>query len=242
MEEKAAESKFLALVPDAGAQAVMEANLGNSPFGPNDMIRLKMPAAGATTWSVPTVEGIASMPSIKAIIAVASDCRGYWPDAYSGATPPQCSSVDGLVGVGDPGGQCDQCPLSKWNRDRTLPVAEQKPKCKQMKRLFLFVEGRRIPMMLTLSPTSLRSCREYLVALLDSNIPCYGVVTEIGLEQEKNAAGIAYSAATFRMDSRLSPEQTERAGVLAKSLRGLSRSSVTTEDYNTEQTAKDVEL
>lgn len=52
-----------------------------------------------------------------------------------------CRSEDGLVGVGDPGGNCDDCPLSKWVNATDGSRKNTPPKCQFGYKYLLEVDG-----------------------------------------------------------------------------------------------------
>jgi len=67
---------------------------------------------------------------------------------------PACSSRDSLTGVGDPGGECDRCPLGVIGG-----------RCRAVRQVLLLREGQVMPEMLTVSPTSLKTVRDWLLKL-----------------------------------------------------------------------------
>lgn len=40
-----------------------------------------------------------------------------------------CRSTDSIVGVGEPGGECETCPMSHWTQDPSNPKKNRAPKC-----------------------------------------------------------------------------------------------------------------
>ena len=50
-----------------------------------------------------------------------------------------CSSVDGIVGVGDPGGDCTTCELSKWGENR------QRPACDEIRAYLCWLPSQKVP-------------------------------------------------------------------------------------------------
>jgi hypothetical protein len=51
--------------------------------------------------------------------------RVRWGDEYRKGAKPLCRSFDGNTGVGDPGGNCANCPLKDWGDDNTKPECSQ---------------------------------------------------------------------------------------------------------------------
>lgn len=55
--------------------------------------------------------------------------REYRPDKASQNAPVMCSSQDGVIGHGDPGGVCEQCPLSQWGPKNPATGQSTRPPC-----------------------------------------------------------------------------------------------------------------
>jgi len=204
-------SEILALATDVAAiTEALATNVGSGNLSEFDLPRIKMPAGGATSWIVPTLEGESSEPYVEGVIVLARDTRAYYarPIAESGGgQPPDCSSADAIKGTGDPGGACMACPLSKYG---SAPGGRGQA-CKQMKQLFVLRGVQLLPEVVTLPPTSLRAAKHYMLQLTSQGMPYYAVVTKIGLERTKNSQGIAYSRATFAFVRRLTQAEVERA-------------------------------
>ena len=57
--------------------------------------------------------------TLEGVILFNHSANSYWPagSEYDDNTPPQCQSVDGKVGYGDPGGICEACDYNKFGSD-----------------------------------------------------------------------------------------------------------------------------
>lgn len=208
---------------------LMDLNLGGvGEMSVFDLPRVKMPSAGNATWSVPTLEGDQTKKAIVGIILAWQPSRGYWPGEFSGSMPPQCSSADGKMGAGDPGGECAVCPLAKWeSAEKGRGQA-----CKAMVRMLVLESDSILPIVLTLPPTSIKAWRAYGTKLLAAQVPYYGAVSEIGLEQKQNQEGIAYSVATFAAQTIIEGEQRAQVKGYAAGFREmLGRLTVQADDY-----------
>ena len=72
-------------------------------------------------------------PPAKELLLVpisSGNYRKYQPDRTR-AGRPQCQSNDGVVGHGDPGGLCAECPLSKWGPKNPQTGKSTPPPCKE---------------------------------------------------------------------------------------------------------------
>jgi hypothetical protein len=185
-----------------------------------DLPRIKIPLGGVTQWLVQKLDGEVSESAIEGVIILARDTRAYWqtdadaPGA-TGNNPPDCSSTNALVGIGTPGGNCQDedpvkiCPLAKFGSD---PKGGGGQACKQVKQLFFLRTGTMMPALISLPPTSLGPAKRYMVNLMANCVPYYTAVTRLTLRKEKSAGGKYYGVADFKLVRRLSA--TDVANVL----------------------------
>ena len=78
--------------------------------------RVKLPAGG-TAFEIPSAEGEDSemAKDITGVIVYNHPAYAYYHDKYTGGNnPPDCSSFDGVNGIGNPGGNCQNCPYNKF--------------------------------------------------------------------------------------------------------------------------------
>ncbi len=187
----------------------MQANIGDSGVSAGDFEQIKLPAGGGTAWTVPGLDGEETVKEIGGIIVAWRDTRAYWRrsmEESDGSSPPDCASADARTGIGVPGGNCVQCQFAQFGSDSRGGQA-----CKLVRQLFVVREGNMLPEIVNLPPTSVKPARQYLMRLASKGIPCYGVVTKIGLEKTKSTQGIVYSRATLRSEGRLPSDQVQKA-------------------------------
>lgn len=171
--------------------------LGAIPFD-----QVKIPAGGGRAFEVPSddPDNPDTVTELVGIIIDHHPTNGYWRDPYSGGSvSPDCSSMDGKLGVITESGcvrSCDTCPLNQFgSADDGSGKA-----CKNMHRIYLLREGEMLPIILTLPPTSIKPFKEYLakrVLLAKPPKRCWQVVTKITLKTDTSSAGIKYSKAVF---------------------------------------------
>jgi hypothetical protein len=175
-----------------------------------DLPTVRVPTAGGTSWTVPDVAGEATEKTLRGIAIYQTVARGYWAESFDnsgGGTPPSCYSNDGRTGVGRPGGECKKCPLNQWGSD---PRGGNGKAFREMRLIFMLRENTVLPMVVVMPPTSIKQAREYFTGLAMRPLHYFGVMTEIGLSQERNKTGIKYSKATFKMVEEFKPEQVAR--------------------------------
>lgn len=192
----------------AELQQIIKDDLGDDQLSQFDLERVNIPAGGGNQWEVPSLDDEAeTLKSLVGVIVYQKTTRSYWKEsleASGGGTPPDCASLDGATGIGDPGGDCFTCPLNQFPSE-----GGAKP-CKEMRVFFLLQPDAYLPLAVSLPPTSIQPARKYLLRLASKGVHYRSVLTEIGLEKDKNAGGITYSKATFKVLERLSPDQVEK--------------------------------
>ena len=230
-----ANADYPVLSAGADFSEVVRANLGGGGFSAFDLERIKMPTGGGKTWAIPSLAGEESRPMISGIIALFNDVRAYWADQDAAGQPPDCSSTNTLVGVGNPGGQCENCPHSQWDSGKN----ERGQACKAIRRLFLLRPKTYLPALVALPPTSLKACRQYMMRITNAALPYWRVVTEMRLTAEKNPDGLPYSQVIFSAaaDAKgdlimLTEEEGKQIKSYAAGLQAaLAGTPIATEDY-----------
>jgi hypothetical protein len=191
---------------------LMQINIGPRGLSEKSLEVVKVPTGAALMWSVPGIDGDEAFKVLTGIILGFSDGRVYWRTPYSERgkqrKPPDCSSKDGLWGRGDPGGQCEDCPLSQFGSD---PKGGRGQACKQQRRILLLRKDRILPEVINVPPTSIKSAEQYFLRLFNQRIPYWGLISSLSLERTSNADGIDYARIVFSGGPRLS--EAERAAL-----------------------------
>lgn len=80
--------------------------------------RVKIPAGGMVQFEMPSddPENPDYIKTVEGVILHHHPSFAYWPEGseYDDDATPICSSVDGKVGIGDPGILCSTCPLNQY--------------------------------------------------------------------------------------------------------------------------------
>ena len=191
--------------------------------------QIKFPTSGSKSFVVSGLSGDETVEHLEGVVIFHHAARAYWHTAFSGGNLPDCSSRDGVVGIGDPGGACARCPYNQWGSRANGPGKA----CKDMRRLVILRSGEMMPIILTLPPTSLRPFNDYAGNLLRVKVSIRGVLTRIGLIITKNAGGIAYSQATFRSVGKLGEDDLVAIRALAEVMTPMvRRTAVDASEYN----------
>jgi len=187
------DSEFRALEKDPREIAeIIESNVGPGGFNRFDLERVKIPTAGNTNWTLETIEGDEQVDEIEGIILLKRTTRVYFAKSFEetgGNSPPDCSSEDGYIGIGDPGGDCKTCELNVFG---TAAKGDGKA-CREIMVLFVLLPGKLLPLVIAVTPGSLREVRKYFLRLAGEGYPSYVVTTRFRLEKASNKRGISYA-------------------------------------------------
>jgi len=209
-------SDFLALSSTDFAEMVSE-ELDGLDVG---FERVKIPSGGATMYEMPTDDGdeTESVKVYSAVILHQHALNAFYSNKYTGGSnPPDCASIDGKTGVGDPGGDCATCHLNQYGSGENGAKA-----CKNRRRLYMLRPGELFPLLLSLPTGSLKAFAKYIKQQLSKGRRLNAVVTRFGLKKVTNAGGIAYSQATFALDRVLTPEEHAQILKLSEQIKAYS--------------------
>lgn len=139
------------------------------------------------------------------IILDLNRANAYWKESFGdsgGGTPPDCSSIDGINAdlnteeCPSPTGKCGhgkqpECPNNRFGS------AGRGKACKNLKRVHIILEGHKMPLRLTLPPTSIKALDIYVSLLASKGYPYQRAETNFGLKESQNKEGIKYSEITL---------------------------------------------
>ena len=211
-------------MPVEEIRAAVAANLGDTTVNASDFERIKIPAGGGTAWTLQTLDGEEIEKELSGIIVAWRDTRAYWSvpmEQSDGNMPPDCYSLYARTGVGKPGGDCHKCPFAQFGSG----AKGEGQACKLVRQLFFIREENLLPEIVSLPPSSIKPARQFFMRLASKAVPCYSIITRIGLEKTRNAQGIVYSRATFASGGRLTPEQADRVKEYAAMLKPFLESA-----------------
>ena len=181
----------LALPPVLEVQQMLRDNLGQGGLNPASLERVTIPAGGGLSFTLPTLEGEEDVRSFEGVILLHTTQRNFWTKPYSGEdTTPDCSSADGVVGIGNPGGACQGCAFSQWGSHLSGTSAKA---CKETRTLYLLRPGELLPISVSVPPSSLGTFATYVQRLSRAALRYSAVRTRFALERTKSGGGIEYA-------------------------------------------------
>ena len=205
--------------------------------------QIKVPSGGGLAFEVQGEDdGDAEpMKEIDGVIVFTHRLSAYWPGSFGSASNPEdkiptCSSMDGKTGFCPSTGEVINCEGCQWNQYGTGMDEKGNPSrgkaCKNMRRIYLMMDGDPNFYLLTVPPTSIRDINKQLAKILASGIPYTGTIVTLGLERTKNNSGVAYSKVTVKRKGLLPPAVAAQVQQLRLQIKEQYQSmAITLDDY-----------
>lgn len=173
----------------------------------NEFERIKIPAGGGTMFESPgsNPDEPDMIKEFSAVILYHHPMYVFYSSKFNGSNnPPDCLSVDGITGVGIPGGKCINCPKNKFGSGENGSKA-----CKNKHQMYLLREGEIFPVILSLPTSSNKEFSRYIKRLLSRGKKSDSVVTKFSLKKAVNKTGISYSQVQFSVARELDTKEIE---------------------------------
>lgn len=179
--------------------------------------RIKIPAGGGTMFELPSenADEPDAVREFSAVILYHHPLYTFYEGKYTGSNnPPDCLSMDGITGVGTPGGICINCSNNKFGSGENGSKA-----CKNKHQIYLLRENEIFPMILSLPTSSNKEFSKYVKRLLSRGKKSGSVVTKFSLKKAVNKTGISYSQVQFAMDRVLTPDENKLVNKMAEQVK-----------------------
>ena len=179
--------------------------------------RIKIPAGGGTMFELPSEneEEANAFREFSAVILHHHPISTFYKDKYNGSkNSPDCMAIDGVTGVGTPGGNCITCENNKFGTGENGSKA-----CKNKHQLYLIRENEIFPVVLLLPNSSIKAFSKYIKRLLSKGKKSSSVVTKFSLKKAVNRTGISYSQVQFSMQRELTPRENELIDKVAQQIK-----------------------
>lgn len=210
---------------------IVHGNLGPGGVDLFQLDRVKCPSGGATQFEIPDIEapdGTSYTNELTGVVLAFSDRRQYWKeslDAGGGGNPPDCYSLDGVFGHGDPGGPCSTCPMAQWGSAIKNGKPTKGQACGQKRALVFLPEDAVLPLLVMVPATSMNACKKAFLRISGKGRPVSAALISIKLAKAKNADGIAYAEFVFSAKRFLTREERDLTELYAASASTLLKSS-----------------
>lgn len=216
-------AKYLVLGDDAlDIAELLDANMSGGDFSARNLTQVRVPAGGGQTWAVPHPNGEQDFRELVGVILFAQNTRAYYESSVGDgpAGPPDCSSEDGVTGVGTPGGACATCPLAQFGSAIRNGQSAPGQACGSKKLLYFLMPDRILPVVVSAPATSLKSIQGYMGSLLQVGQPIYAVETKLTLKREERG-GNKFSTIVASKNGDLAPEDAAAMKALASKVKSF---------------------
>lgn len=188
---------------------------------------IKIPSGGKLAYEVQTGEDEADvdyMKEVEGVIIFTHRLNGYWPGAFGtdDNKVPACSSMDGKTAVWTDTGEvrtCENCPLNQYGSDDNPNGTGKGKACKNMRRIYLMMNGDPNFYLLTVPPTSIKDVNKQLTKIITGGTPYTGLIVSFKLEKAKNAKGVEYSKVTVEKKGLLPPAVSAAAKEMRRQIK-----------------------
>lgn len=216
------EERYLALRPDSEIAEALAVNLvAGETISASDLVRVKTPAGGGTTWQWTDATGNEQTSKvIRGILAAYVPQGTLW-----GSETPQkgelpvlqtydlttARRVNDSIGDLDPDA-LEACRIGDrlydwtrlpWNEFGSGPKGFGK-RCKEARLLFVLQEGETWPVVLSAGPGSLKNITGFIKKL---SVPHYRCEIEFSLTKTESSGGIDYSMIVPKLTRTLTREE-----------------------------------
>jgi len=231
--------------------------------------KIKIPSGGGTAYEVQgeDEDDTDPMKTITGVVVFTHRLSGYWPNAYGSSNNPEdklptCASMDGKTGIvqiGDRSGEvitCETCPWNQYGTARDQAGNQARGKaCKNMRRLYILMDGDPNLYLLTVPPTSIEDVNNRLYILMDGDpnlylltvpptsikdvnnqlakiAPYADKVVTLSLEKATNAGGTPYSKVVVKRTGVLPPAAASVVSELRRQIKAQYQNmALTMDDY-----------
>ena len=225
---------------DADELAELQDELDDLGSGNEILCRMiKVPSGGQLAFEVETdnPESPDYQKEVQGVILFTHKANARWlgrPGDGAENSAPVCSSLDGKTGMNMDTGEvinCDGCPYNEFGSSGDGTRGKE---CKNMRRVYLMMDGDPNVYRLTVPPTSIKDIEKQLRRIIAGGASYTSVVVRFTLSKATNNAGIAYSKAGLEKVGPLPPAVAATAKELRKQIKAQFQSmDITAADYNT---------
>jgi len=201
--------------------------------------KIKIPSGGGTAYEVQGEDDDDTDPmkTITGVVVFTHRLSGYWPNAYGSSNNPEdklpaCASMDGKTGVVQQTGEvitCETCPWNQYGTAKDQAGNQARGKaCKNMRRLYILMDGDPNLYLLTVPPTSIRDVNNQLAKIA----PYADKVITLSLEKTTNAGGTPYSKVVIKKAGLLPPAAAATVKELRHQIKAQYKDmAITMDDY-----------
>ena len=170
------------------------------------------------------MDAMLSEKELTGVIVFTHRLNAYWPNGndprgMDESRIPLCSSMDGKIGVNNATGEvvpCESCPFNEYGSGvRDDGTAARGKACKNMRRVYMVMDGDPNYYLLTVPPTSIKDVNKALQKIIASRSTYTSQVVTLKLIKQQSRDGKDYSKVVLTKAGPLPPA----AAIAAKEIR-----------------------
>lgn len=222
---------------DEAAKAEFEDELSDLGDGGIDYRAIKMPSGKVKSFTVEgdDPEDPDQEKELVGVMVFTHLMNARWKDDFGGESKaPVCSSWDAKVGFNTETNQncdCDRCPYNQFKDDGSGITRKE---CKNMRRIYLMLNGKPNLYMLVVPPTSLRDVRTQLKRIMSGGRTYTSMVLSFTLTGAVSKGGQDYAKISIKKAGDLTVEQWTAARQMRESIKESYKNvTITSDDYYT---------
>lgn len=222
---------YPSIAPDAAMVEMLAEALGDVELTARDLPTSRVPSGGSLLWKTVVNGKEAALGEIKGIISHVKKQRVFWSNPDPSNSPPDCASSDGIVpdsggmyapdgerAAQNPSGQCKRCPMSQKLSDLK---GGRGAACKEQRLVFLAQEGKQLPTVVVVPPSSIKSLQTFIIDLVNDGRPWWSVKVILTLEEAVNAAGIKFGRIIVKADGALEEGEVQAVRAYGEYIKDL---------------------
>lgn len=180
----------------------MRANFEGQDITPRELFfQVKVPGGGSTQFEMIKEDGdTEQVTEISGVILYIGSTRAYHEGDFGASDTdkvPVCSSDDGQIGAGRPGGDCMSCPLNEFKSAKNNKAKA----CKEYKPTYMLVPGLSRPIAIRVSSGSFNALKNYNIELSMAGIARHTILTKFSLKKVKGTPD--YSQVVFQKGEKI---------------------------------------
>lgn len=223
---------------DEAAKAEFEDELSDLGDGGIDYRAIKMPSGKVKSFTVEgdDPEDPDQEKELVGVMVFTHQMNARWEDAFGGESKaPVCSSWDARTGFNTNDNktyECDRCPYNQFKEDPATGIMRKE--CKNMRRIYLMLNGKPNLYMLVVPPTSLRDVRTQLKRIMSGGRTYTSMILSFTLTGAVSKGGQDYAKVVIKKAGDLTPEQAQAAKQMRESIKESYKNvTITSDDYYT---------
>ena len=202
-----------------------------------DCRQIKMPTGTIKAFAVESdnPDDPDMMKELEGVILYTHLMNARWEGDYSGENRmPVCSSWDAKTGIQFGTGECMNCDRCSYNQFTERADGTSGKDCKNMRRIYLMLNGKPQLYLLTVPPTSLNDVKKQLKRIMSRGIPYTRMVVTFKLVSATSRGGQSFAKLTVEKTGDLTPEQSQMARAMREEiLKQYQNIAITSDDYYT---------